>query len=172
MKIPVIALSLCMACCAVSAAPAPDKMPVIGEWSGRGETVGNTFTACATLSPYMDNLYLHLDYSVHYDKAGLPALKTETFYYFLDGGKDEGVSLDNQSNVFQLNSIYAERRMSTQGLKNGKAIAQTEWRLSEDGKTLSYVRFGQMPSGEMKEISEVAMTRVPDGGHCGKTDHL
>ncbi len=168
MKIPAIALSLCMACCAVSAAPAPDKMPVIGEWSGRGETVGNAFSACATFSPYMDNLYLHLDYSVNYDKGSLPDLKTETFYYFLDDGKVEGVSLDNQSNVFQLNGIYAERRMSTQGLKNGKAIAQTEWRLSEDGKTLSFVRFGQMPSGEMKEISEVTMTRVPEGGSCGK----
>lgn len=168
MKVPVIAFSLCVACCAASAAPSPDKTQVIGAWSGRGETVGNAFTACAAFSPYMDNIYLHLDYSVHYDKVDLPDLKAETFYYFLDGGKVEGVSLDNQSNVFQLNGIYAERRMSTQGLKNGKAIVQTEWRLSEDGKTLRFVRFGQMPSGEMKEISEVQLTRVPDGGQCGK----
>jgi len=168
MKIPVIALSLCLACCAVSAAPAPDKMPVIGKWSGRGETVGNTFTACATLSPYMDNLYLQLDYSVHYDKAGLPALKTQTFYYFLDDGRVEGVSLDNQSNVFQLNGVHTRNRMSTQGLKNGKTATQTEWRLSEDYKTLSFVRYGLMPSGEMQAFSEVAMTRVPEDGRCGK----
>lgn len=172
MKIPAIAFSLCMACCTVSAAPAPDKMSVIGKWSGRGETVGNTFTTCATLSPYMDNLYLHLDYSVHYDNAGLPDLKSETFYYFLDDGRIEGVSLDNQSNVFQLNGIYASNRMSTKGLKNGKTAAQTEWRLSEDKKMLSFVRYGLMPSGEMKEISEVTMTRVPEGGLCGKTEHL
>lgn len=168
MKSAILAFSLLLASGGAAAKISPEGMGIVGEWSGRGETVGNAFTACASISPYMDNLYLHLGYSVHYDKAGLPALKSETYYYFLDDGKVEGVSLDNQTNVFQLNGVYASRRMSTQGLKNGKAFIQTEWRLSEDDKTLSFVRYGLMPSGDMKQISEVSLTRLPAGQSCTK----
>jgi len=47
-----------------------------------------------------------------------------------------------------------------------KAITQTEWRLSEDGKTLRFARYGLMPSGEMKEIGEVLLEKLPAGNSC------
>ena len=146
----------------------PEHGRVHGEWSGRGDTVGQPFTACAKFAPYMKNVYLHLDYSTHYDKAGeLPDQMTESFYTFLDGGRVEGVSLDSQSNVFQLDGTYSDHRMSVAWLKNGNTIGKSEWRLSADGNTLTFVRFGQM-GGEFKEIGEVTMNRLQAGKTCGK----
>jgi hypothetical protein len=130
--------------------------------------VGQPFTACAKFAPYMKDVYLHLDYSMRYDKAGdLPSQMAESFYTFLEGGRVEGVSLDSQSNVFQLNGIYTDHRMSVTWLKNGNTIGKSEWRLSADGNTLTFVRFGQL-DGEFKEIGEVKMSRLPAGKACGK----
>ncbi|MFZ9347637.1 MAG: hypothetical protein ACO24Z_02725 [Arenimonas sp.] len=111
----------------------------------------------------MNDVYLHLDYSMRYDKAGeLPNQTTESFYTLLDGGRVEGVSLDSLSNVLQLNGTYADHRMNVTWLKNGNTVGKAEWRLSEDGNTLTFVRFGQM-GGEFKEIGEVKMNRLPAG---------
>jgi hypothetical protein len=146
----------------------PEHGRVHGEWSGRGDTVGQPFTACARFSPYMNGAYLHLDYSMRYDKTGeLPNQTTESFYTFLDGGRVEGVSLDSLSNVFQLEGTYADHRMSLAWLKNGNTAGKAEWRLSEDGNTLTFVRFGQL-GGEFKEIGEVKMSRLPAGKSCAK----
>jgi hypothetical protein len=168
MKHLAIVISLLLTGTAAAAKTAPDHGRVHGEWSGRGETVGQPFTACARFAPYMNDVYLHLDYSMQYDKAGdLPNQMTESFYTFLDGGRVEGVSLDSLSNVFQLNGSYADHRMSLVWLKNGNTAGKAEWQLSEDGNTLTFVRFGQM-GGEFKEIGEVKMSRLPAGKRCAK----
>ncbi len=162
---------LLLACGGVAASEkmAPDSMAVIGEWSGRGDTVGQNFTACARFAPYMNNLYLHLDYRTYYDQAdGLPDQYSESFYYFLDDGQVEGLTLDNFSNMFQLSGRSSERSMSTQWLKNGRPAGKTDWALSEDGKTLTFVRFGQLESGELKQMGEVRMQKLPEGQRCGK----
>lgn len=170
MKKAILACSLVLACSAVMAKTPPDRMRVIGEWSGRGENVAGAFTACATFAPYMDNIYLHLNYRTHYDTPGkLPDQKIESFYYMLDNGKFEGVTLDNQSNVFQLGGKYGDNSLSGQWFKNGKVVGKSEWRLSKDARKLSYVRYGQLPSGEFKEIGEVNLEKLPKGRHCGKT---
>jgi hypothetical protein len=57
--------------------------------------------------------------------------------------------------------------MSLVWLKNGKTAGKAEWQLSEDGNTLTFVRFGQM-GGEFKEIGEVKMRRLPAGKRCAK----
>jgi hypothetical protein len=151
-----------------AAASGPDRTQILGEWSGRGENVGQPFSACAKFTPYMDNVYLHLDYRTRYDNAGsLPDQTTESFYTFLESTRVEGVTLDSLSNVFQLNGIYSDHRMSVLWLKNGNTIGKSEWRLSADGNTLTFVRFGQM-GGEFKEIGEVNMSRLQNGEHCTK----
>lgn len=167
MKSAILALSLLFACGATSAKISPEKMAVVGEWSGRGETVGNAFSACAAFAPYMDNIYLHLDFSTRYDNPGvLPDVESEYFYYFLDDGRIEGVALDNQSNVFQLTGSHDSRTATLQWLKNGAVVGQSEWVLSKDGKTLTFTRFGLLPDGELKEIGEVLLQRLPAGKSC------
>lgn len=167
MKRAIPAIFLALACSAAVAKTAPDDMRVIGEWSGRGETVGNAFSACAAFAPYMDNIYLHLDFSTRYDKPGsLPDVDAEYFYYLLDDGRIEGVSLDNQSNVFQLTGKHDAGTATLQWLKNGDPVGKSQWRLSDDGKTLTLKRFGLLPDGELKEIGEVVLQRVPSGKSC------
>lgn len=167
MKPAILALSLLFACGATSAKISPEKMAVVGEWTGRGETVGNAFTACAVFAPYMDDIYLHLDFSTHYDAIGaLPDIESEYFYYFLDNARIEGVSLDNQSNVFQLSGSHDGATATLQWLKNGNIVGQSEWRLSDDGKRLTLKRFGLLPDGELKEIGEVVLQRLPAGKRC------
>lgn len=169
MKSTILAASLILACGSAAAKIAPENMTAIGEWSGRGENVGQAFTACAVFEPYMDGIYLHLDYSVRYDKPGeLPDMESEFFYYFLGDNKIEGVSLDNQSNVFQLNGSHDAKSASIQWLKNGNVVGKSEWRQSADGKTLSLKRFGQLESGELMEIGEVLLRRLPAGKSCRK----
>jgi hypothetical protein len=168
MKRPAILLSLLLACTGATAKTTPDHEQVHGEWSGRGDTVGQAFSACAKFSPYMNGAYLHLDYAMRYDTAGaMPNQMTESFYTFLDNGRVEGVSLDSLSNVLQLNGTYADHRMNVDWLKNGKTIGKAEWRLSADGNTLTFVRFGEM-GGQFKEIGEVKMNRLPAGKSCSK----
>lgn len=163
-----LAVALLFAAGTATAALSPDKMRAVGEWSGRGETVGNAFTACAVFAPYMDNLYLHLDFSTRYDATGsLPDIEAEYFYYFLDDGRIEGVSLDNQSNVFQLTGKHDASTATLQWLKNGNAVGKSEWRLSDDGQTLTFKRFGLLPGGELKEIGEVLLRKLPAGESCG-----
>jgi hypothetical protein len=169
MKSTILAASLLLACGSTSAKVTPENMSAIGEWSGRGETVGQPFTACAVFSPYMDGIYLHLDYSVQYDNPGsLPDMTSEFFYYFLDDGKIEGASLDSQSNVFQLSGSHDAKTATLQWLKNGNIVGKSEWRQSADGKTLSLKRFGQLESGELKEIGEVLLKKMPAGQICKK----
>ena len=167
MKSAILAFSLLLASGGAVAKVSPESMSVVGEWSGRGENVGKPFTACAVFSPYMDNVYLHLDYSTRYDTPGqLPDMESEFFYYFLADGKIEGVSLDNQSNVFQLSGSHDAKTASLQWLKNGNVVGKSEWRQSADGKTLSLKRFGQLESGELMEIGEVILHRLPAGKSC------
>lgn len=169
MKKAILAFSLVLACASAMAKTPPDRMRIIGEWTGRGENVASAFTACATFAPYMDNIYLRLNYRTHYDKAGeLPDQKTESFYYMLDNGTFEGVTLDNQSNVFQLGGKYNDDGLSGQWFKNGKVVGKGEWRLSKDANKLSYIRYGRLASGDFKEIGEVRLTRLPAGKHCKK----
>jgi len=169
MKSTILAASLLLACGSASAKIAPENMTAIGEWSGRGENVGQAFTACAVFSPYMDGIYLHLDYSVRYDNPGkLPNMESEFFYYFLDESKIEGVSLDSQSNVFQLTGSHEGKSANLQWLKNGNVVGKSEWRQSVDGKTLSLKRFGQLESGELMEIGEVLLKKMPAGESCRK----
>lgn len=169
MKRLAIIVSLLLAGTGAAAKTPSEHGRVHGEWSGRGETAGQAFTACAKFAPYMNNVYLHLDYRVNYDAGtSLPAQQTESFYVFLDEGKVEGVTLDNASNVFQINGTYSDQTMSTRWLKNGNAVGKSEWRLSQDGNTLLFMRYGLMPDGELKEIGEVKMTRVTDGKRCAK----
>ena len=168
MKRLAITLSLLLACTGAAAKTVTDHGRVHGEWSGRGDTVGQPFSACAKFSPYMNGAYLHLDYAVRYDNAGaLPNQMTESFYTFLDNGRVEGVSLDSLSNVLQLNGTYADHRMSVDWLKNGDTIGKAEWYLSADGNTLTFVRFGEM-GGQFKEIGEVKMNRLQAGERCSK----
>jgi hypothetical protein len=149
-----------------AAASGPDRTQILGEWSGRGENVGQPFSACAKFTPYMDNVYLHLDYRTRYETAGsLPDQTTESFYTFLEDTRVEGVTLDSLSNVFQITGNYSKYQMSTLWLKNGKTVGKSEWRLSEDGKSLSFIRFGQI-GGQYKEIGEVTLQRVPAGKSC------
>ena len=167
MKPAILALSLLLACGTASAKISPEKMAVVGEWSGRGETVGNAFSACAAFAPYMDDIYLHLDFSTRYDNPGvLPDVDAEYFYFLLDDGRIEGVSLDNQSNVFQLTGKHDGASATLQWLKNGNAVGKSEWRLSDDGKRLTLKRFGLLPDGELKEIGEVVLQRLPAGKRC------
>jgi hypothetical protein len=169
----VLSAFLLIACSGVSASEkmAPDSMPVIGEWQGRGDTVGRAFTACARFAPYMNNLYLHFDYRVHYDQDnGLPDAYTESFYYFLEDGQVEGLSLDNFSNMFQISGRFADHRMSTQWLKNGQPAGKTEWALSKDNQTLTFTRYGLLESGELKEIGTVNLQKVPQSQTCKKTN--
>lgn len=167
MKLSILATLLLLACGNASAKIVPENMAAIGAWSGRGETIGQPFTACAEFSPYMDGIYLNLDYSIHYDKPGaLPDMKSEFFYYFLDDGKIEGASLDSQSNIFQLSGSHDTKSATLQWLKNGNVVGKSEWRQSADGKTLSLKRFGQLESGELKEIGEVILHRLPAGKSC------
>lgn len=167
MKTAILAFSLLLASGGATAKVSPEGMGVIGEWSGRGETVGKAFTACAVFAPYMDNVYLHLDYSTRFDNPGeLPDMEAEFFYYFLDDGRIEGVSLDNQSNVFQLSGSHDAKSATLQWLKNGNVVGKSEWRQSADGKTLSLKRFGQLASGELMEIGEVLLQRLPAGKSC------
>lgn len=169
MKSAILALSLLLACGAAAAKISPEKMAVVGEWTGRGETVGNAFTACAVFAPYMDDIYLHLDFSTRYDAIGaLPDIESEYFYYFLDDARIEGVSLDNQSNVFQLSGSHDGATATLQWLKNGKIVGQSEWHLSKDGKTLTFTRFGLLPNGELKEIGDVLLQKLPAGESCRK----
>jgi hypothetical protein len=165
----VLSVFLLIACSGVAASEkmAPDSMAVIGQWQGRGDTVGQEFTTCARFAPYMNNLYLHLDYRVHYDQNnGVPDAYNESFYYFLEDGQVEGLSLDNFSNMFQITGRFADQRMSTQWLKNGKIAGKAEWVLSKDNQTLTIVRFGLLESGELKEIGTVVMSRLQNGEVC------
>lgn len=158
---------LLIACSGAMADTSPGKMRVIGEWSGRGETVGKAFSACARFTPHMDDIYLKYDYRVRYDAAGgLPAQRIESYYHFLENGKVEGVSLDSLSNVFQIEGSYQGNGLSTRWLKNGKTAGKSDWQLSANGKTLKITRFGLLANGEFKEISTVTMTRVPAGKNC------
>lgn len=169
MKSAILAFSLLLASGGAAAKIAPEDMNAVGEWSGRGENVGRAFTACAVFAPYMDGIYLHLDYSVRYDKPGeLPDMDSEFFYYFLGNDKIEGVSLDSQSNVFQLTGSHDAKSATMQWLKNGSVVGKSEWRQSADGKTLSLKRFGQLESGELMEIGEVLLKKMPAGKSCRK----
>lgn len=169
MKSMILTASLLLASSSAVAKIAPENMTAIGEWSGRGENVGQAFTACAVFSPYMDGVYLHLDYSVRYDNPGkLPNMESEFFYYFLDENKIEGVSLDSQSNVFQLTGSHEGKSANLQWLKNGNVVGKSEWRQSVDGQTLSLKRFGQLESGELMEIGEVLLKKLPAGESCRK----
>lgn len=167
MKSAILAFSLLLASGGAAAKVSPDGMSIIGEWSGRGETVGKAFTACAVFTPYMDDVYLHLDFNSRYDKPSeLPDTKAEYFYYFLDGGKIEGASLDSQSNIFQLTGSHDAKSATLQWLKNGGVVGKSEWQQSADGKTLSLKRFGQTESGELMEFGEVLLHRLPAGKSC------
>jgi hypothetical protein len=167
MKSAILAFSLLLASGVSAAKVSPEGMGIIGEWSGNGETIGKAFTACAVFTPYMDNVYLHLDFSTRYEKpSDLPDIQAEYFYYFLDDGNIEGVSLDNQSNVFQLTGSHDARTATLQWLKNGNVAGKSEWRLSKDGKTLTFKRFGLLPNGELKEIGDVLLQKLPDGKSC------
>ncbi len=159
---------LLLACgSAMAAPPRPDQAPVLGEWAGKGDTLGEPFAACATISPYMDNVYLHLNYRVRQlGPSDVPDIALESFYFFLENDKVEGVTLDNLSNVMQVAGEYAERRMSTRWFKNGKVIGKSEWRLSADAKTLTFVRYGLLDSGEFKSFGEVVLKRLPEGERC------
>jgi hypothetical protein len=169
MKTAILAFSLVLACTSAMAKTPPDRMRVIGEWSGRGENVAGTFKACATFASYMDNTYLHLNYRTHYDIPGkLSDQKAESFYFMLDDGTFEGVTLDNQSNVFQLGGKYGDDALSGQWFKNGNVVGKSEWRLSEDSKKISYIRYGLLPSGEFKEIGQVLLEKLPAGESCLK----
>lgn len=169
MRYSVLVASLFLACNGLAAKSSPSQMRVVGEWSGRGETAGHGFTACAEIAPYMDDVYLRLDYRVAYD-SGTPmtAQQTESFYVFLNDNRVEGVTLDNASNVFQIHGRVTDQSMNTQWFKNGRVVGKSEWQLSQDGKTLHFTRFGLFPDGELKEIGGVKMTRLPNGKHCGK----
>jgi hypothetical protein len=163
----ILAATLLIACIPAWAKPSPEQMSIIGEWSGHGDNIGNAFNACATFSPYMDNMYVHLDYRVHYQKpSSLPDMQSEYFYYFLDNGKLEGISLDSQSNVFQLGGNYDRQSANLQWFKNGKVIGESQWQLSADGKTLSLRRFGQLGTGEVMEIGSVLFNKLPKGQRC------
>lgn len=167
MKSAILAFSLLLASGGAVAKVSPEGMGIIGEWTGRGETVGKAFTACAVFAPYMDNVYLHLDLSTRYDKPGeLPDAEAEFFYYFLDDGTIEGASLDSQSNIFQLTGSHDAKSATLQWLKNGNVVGKSEWRQSADGKTLSLKRFGQLESGELMEFGEVLLHRLPAGKSC------
>jgi hypothetical protein len=167
MKSAILAFSLLLASGGAAAKVSPEGMSIIGEWSGRGETVGKAFTACAVFAPYMDDVYLHLDFSTRYDTpGGLPDGEAEFFYYFLDDGKIEGASLDSQSNIFQLTGSHDAKSANLQWLKNGSVVGKSEWRQSADGKTLNLKRFGQLSSGELMEIGEVVLHRLPAGKSC------
>ena len=169
MKPAILAISLLLACGGASAKVSPEAMGIIGEWSGRGETVGKEFTACSVFAPYMDYVYLHLHFSSRYDTPGeLPDMQAEYFYYFLDDGRIEGASLDSQSNIFQLTGSHDAKSATLQWLKNGNVVGKSEWRQSADGKTLSLKRFGQLESGELREIGEVILHRLPVGKSCQK----
>ena len=169
MKAAILAFSLLLAGGSATANIAPENMAAVGEWSGRGENVGQAFSACAVFAPYMDGIYLHLDYSVRYDEPGaLPDMESEFFYYFLGNDKIEGVSLDNQSNVFQLDGCHDAKSATLQWLQHGNVVGKSEWRQSADGKSLSLKRFGRLESGELMEIGEVLLTKMPDGKSCRK----
>ena len=169
MKSAILAFSLLLASGGAAAKVSPEGMSIIGEWSGRGENVAGTFKACATFASYMDNTYLHLNYRTHFDNPGkMTDQKTESFYFLLDDGTFEGVTLDNQSNVFQLGGKYGDDALSGQWFKNGKVVGKSEWRLSEDSKKISYIRYGLLPSGEFKEIGQVLLEKLPAGKSCQK----
>lgn len=152
----------------VLSAVKPSELTVLGTWQGKGEYVGVPFTACAKLAPYLDDTFVRMDYSVHFGTANASPRKSETFYALLDGGKVEGVSIDNRTNAFQISGTYSDGRMSTQWFKSGKAVGRSEWRLSDDGRQLLFASYGVMQDGTVLEIGEVALVRIPAGGDCAK----
>ena len=133
----------------------------------KGRMIDKPFSACAVFSPYMDNTYLHLDYSLRFNESPtVTSLHQEAYYYFLANGTIEGVSLDNQSNTFQIIGTYKALGASNKWLKAGKEIGATHWQLSADGKTLTYSNFGLLKNGELMQIGEVTFTRLASGKTC------
>lgn len=162
-----VALIFSSSCAFAAVPPNPKNFKVIGQWSGKGSMVGKPFSACAVFSPYMSNAYLHLDYSLRFNESpNVTSLHQEAFYYFLANGSIEGVSLDNQSNTFQIIGEYAPNVASNKWLKAGKEIGATQWQLSTDGNTLTFSNFGLLKSGELMQIGEVSFTRMASGKSC------
>lgn len=166
MKNTFVALLLAFAAVPVWSATLPSELAAKGQWQGRGVQVGAPFTACATISPYMDDTLVHVKYDVFFDVPGRAPVKSEAFFAILDDGVVEGVSFDNQSNSFQITGRHEPNSLQTQWSRHGTAVGISSWRLSEDGETLTFANFGLMPDGTALEIGAVEFSRVAAGTSC------
>jgi hypothetical protein len=160
---------LLFACVAPAvAATVPSQLAANGQWQGRGVQVGNAFTACAAISPHMDDTLVHLRLELRFDEQGRAPIKSEAFLAMLGDGEVEGVSFDNQTNSFQVSGRHDRNGMQTQWSRHGSPVGRSAWHLSEDGQRLTFQTFGLMPDGRVLEIGAVEFSRAPDGTTCGK----